>query len=91
MAYQPREKTPIRAFVYEEMGPGVRVSDVAEMIGHSEVGMRKMFRENPRKLRALVIGYKVLRFEDSRKAAAEAREKEASAKKTRAKKTRAKQ
>lgn len=56
-----KEKQGLRFFVRRELGPEYTVAEAAQFIDYTETGMRKLFKSDERKLKALFIGYKTLK------------------------------
>lgn len=76
MSIKQTERYGLRLWINKEISPQLSVKDAAALIEHTEPGMRKMFYQNKRKLKALFIGYLALELEEAKKKAAqEAREK----------------
>lgn len=58
-----------RDFVKKLMGPDFRITDLTKHVENSsDNGMRKTFRRDPRRLEALILGYKALHEQDRQRA-----------------------
>lgn len=55
-----KNKDGLKYLVRRSLGAEITVQEAAEFIGYSYAGMRKIYREQPEKLEALFIGYKVI-------------------------------
>lgn len=60
MELQTKQKTGLKYFVRRELGPDFTVDEAAEFINHTAPGIRKMYKSDPKKLKALFIGYRTI-------------------------------
>lgn len=62
------KKHTLPYLVREVMGPTTTIAEAAKTIGYTPDGMRHTFKTDPRKLKALLIGFKFLVAEENQQA-----------------------